>query len=127
MMKHVKKLNPLNQGFRSDNARKANKSKFPDGFIYIMRLSGFDIYKIGVSNNPKRRLRDLQSANPFELKTLFCARFKDVYSLEEQLLDKFKMNQIKGEWFNAYEECVSEVITLLSNLHLIENEVDARK
>jgi len=121
--KHVKNLNPENQEYRKLNARKVNSAKFPDGHLYLLKMKGFDIYKVGVSKKPKRRILDLKAANPFELEVLFCSKFKDVYSLEELVLDVFKMNIIKGEWFNSFESDINDLLSCLNNILNVENGV----
>lgn len=58
--------------------------------------------KIGVSRNPLARLENLSTANPYQLTLLYEARFKceaDAYKAEEMLHNKFKANNVKGEWF----------------------------
>lgn len=107
--------------YRSDNARKTNSKLNPDGYLYLIKLNGFDIYKIGVSSNPKRRIKDLKSANPFDIEIIFLAYFEDVYQLESLVLDLFTINKIKGEWFKAYEEDISNLKIILSDLYKKEN------
>jgi hypothetical protein len=101
--KHVKVLQKENQGYRSDNARKVNSERYPDGYMYIIRLKGHDIYKIGVSRNPKRRINDIKSSNPFDIEIKYLKFYKDVYQLEKLVLDRVEINKIKGEWFYSVQ------------------------
>lgn len=119
--KHRKILNPDNQGYRSENMRTVNSKKYPDGYLYILKVEGFDIYKVGVSQSPKRRISDIVKNNPFEIKTLLLIKFKDVYDVEKAVVDAYSQNIIKGEWFNSYTDCMDQTISVLKELHTIEN------
>jgi hypothetical protein len=94
----------------SDNARKANNKLRPDGYIYIIKLKGFDIYKIGVSNNPKRRIKDLDSANPFGVDVICLEKFKNVYNFEECIHDSFEPNLLRKEWYKILPEDMKTLI-----------------
>ena len=111
----------MNQSQQEINARIINRKRFPKGSLYILRIEGFDIYKFGVSQNFKRRFRDLQGANPFVLKILYSEYFEDVYQLEELIYKTFRENIIKGEWFKSYEEDVNKLISVLCELNKKEN------
>ena len=107
----------IKEEYRVSNARKTNSKRYPDGFIYILKLKGFDLYKIGVSNKPKRRIRDIKNVLPFESNIVFCKRYIDVYSLEKQLHDLYIENKARKEWFYIYNEDVTEVLSMLTNLY----------
>ena len=111
----------MSQTQQEINARKVNSKRFPNGNLYIIRLQGLDIYKFGVSQNIKRRMRDLQSSNPFTINILYSQFYKEVYHLEDLVFKTFKENIIKGEWFNAYEEDVIKLISVLTELNIKEN------
>lgn len=109
--------------FKKDNkeskyfARELNKSKKPDGYVYILKLKGFDLYKIGVSANPKRRIYDIDSANPFGVEKLYVEFFKNVYELEECIHDSFELNHKRKEWFKIHCEDVKTLIQQLKDMH----------
>ena len=90
-------------------ARNLNKSKRPDGFIYILKLKGFDLYKIGVSANPKRRIYDIDSNSPFGVKEICVLFFKNVYEIEECVHDNFKSSLKRKEWFEMSEQCIKSL------------------
>jgi len=94
------------ESYRKDNARKVNSKKKPNGYLYILQNKQFDLIKIGVSANPKRRIRDIKANLPFDTDCVFLNYYKDVYYLEELIHQRFKNNQIKGEWFQVYNEDV---------------------
>jgi hypothetical protein len=49
--------------------------------IYIMQCGNY--IKIGVSDNPERRIKDLQTGNPFEIKLLLSVKNDDAYYTEK--------------------------------------------
>lgn len=114
--KHVKELVKENQGYRAVNARKVNAQKYPDGYLYIIRLKGHHIYKLGVSRNPRRRIKDIAASNPFDIETKFLKFYKDVYQLEKLVLDRVELNKIKGEWFYSYEDDIEMMVELLKDV-----------
>jgi len=90
-------------------------SKVKDAYIYFINIDGTDKYKIGVSTNPKRRLRDISSGIPFELNILSIHFIKDVYKYEQSFIDKYKANLIKAEWFHFNIETAKEIMITLHN------------
>lgn len=67
--------------------------------IYVLKVSGTNIYKIGVSGNTKRRIQDLRAANPFNLELVHyqkCLLAADLETLLHKMLDD---KHIKNEWF----------------------------
>jgi len=107
--------------YKRDNARKTNSKLNPDGYIYIVKLKGFDIYKIGVSNNPNRRLRDINSYMPFEVELLMIEWFKNAYNLEECIHDNLKDKLLRHEWFRLTENQISDIIIALKNMSAVGN------
>lgn len=99
-------------------ARQLNKDKKPDGYIYILKLKGFNLYKIGVSANPKRRIYDIDSNSPFGIKTMCLEFFKNVYELEECIHDSFKLNHKRKEWFEIHPDDIKELISELKEMSL---------
>ena len=104
-----------------DPSRKANKKRFPDGYIYFLELEGQGIYKVGVSQNPKRRLRDINSYLPFNIKLLAIHYFENVYDIEEEIHSAINGENIKGEWFKMTIEEVRDIMIRLHNRNIIES------
>lgn len=58
--------------------------------------------KIGVSNNPKKRMNDLQTSNPFRLEIVESVEFQNerqAFALEKKIHHKFRKKRLRGEWF----------------------------
>jgi len=73
---------------------------------YLMKNVRNGFYKIGVSNNPKKRERTLQSQEP-EVKMV------KVWSdnIEKELHLKYKEHRVRGEWFNLNKIQVKHICT----------------
>jgi predicted GIY-YIG superfamily endonuclease len=67
------------------------------GFIYIAQGTN-DQYKIGLSNNPEKRMKEYTKL-PFETKLVLLIRTHDMVWLEKVLHERFANQRIRGEWF----------------------------
>lgn len=70
-------------------------------YIYIIG-SDNPPYKIGISKNPDKRLKSLQTGHPFPLQ-IHSARLTDISEtkyLERMIHQNLKFYRTKGEWFN---------------------------
>ena len=110
--------------------RDTNKKKFPNGYIYMLKLRNQNIYKIGVSQNPKRRIKDISSYSPFVVLIVGVWSFTNVYEMEEMIHDNLNKYLMRKEWFNLDFDCAIEVkedIQHLSNnkTHLIKRNASA--
>lgn len=99
-----------------NNARKVNSKARPDGFLYFIKLKGFDIYKIGVTSNLKRRLYDIDSKSPFCVKLIDSFFFKNVYEMEEMIHDNLKGNNVRKEWFKLDSDYLKVIIDQVGEL-----------
>ena len=75
-----------------------------------------NIYKIGISDKPKKRLSTFKTANPKI--SLVC--YSDLISfapmVENKLHELFKNQNVGGEWFQLNEEQVELLVKLITNL-----------
>ena len=99
----------------------SNKKRFPDGFIYLIKLHNQDVYKLGVSNNPKRRICDIDSYLPFDLEILSIHYFKNVYDIEGLISDKIKDFSLRREWYSMPIEEAKKIMIELHNLNIIND------
>jgi hypothetical protein len=101
---------------------KTNKQKFPNGFIYFINIKGTNYYKLGVSQNIKRRLYDISSSMPFDLDILSIHYFNDVYDIESNYKIKLFEFIQKGEWMKINDiSIVKDTMIELHNLESIRN------
>ena len=75
-----------------------NAQKTDEGYIYFLYCHELSIVKIGVTTNPKRRIRDIQGALPFESKVIKMYFVKNPYDVETQLHERYKDFYLKSEW-----------------------------
>lgn len=101
---------------------KTNKKRFPDGCLYFIKLKDMDVYKIGVSQNIKRRLSDIDSNLPFDFEILSIHEFKNVYDIEEDIKKELEGKKLKREWFRLSTDEAKAIMMNLHNLNIsIEN------
>jgi hypothetical protein len=79
------------------NGRIGLYSKGKQQHLYIVRCGEF--FKIGVSDNPERRIKDLETSNPFPIEVLYIGHNE---GHEEKLWhDIFEHRHHRGEWFQV--------------------------
>ncbi|ALR29758.1 hypothetical protein ATE47_04135 [Chryseobacterium sp. IHB B 17019] len=109
-LQHSKKM--------ADNATLVNKSKKPDGYIYVLQYGRNNIFKFGVSSSPDRRIKDIDACSPIPVKEIGRFYFKNVYEMEEMIHDNLKGGLIRREWFKLNElsaKAICEQLQEMSN------------
>ena len=74
-------------------------------YVYLISDNNYT-YKIGISNNPEKRVKTLQTGNDNKLKIvhkILCENFNDV---ESALHNKYQFLRINGEWFELSDDDV---------------------
>lgn len=99
-----------------------NKKRFPNGYVYLLKIENDSLYKIGVSQNVKRRIQDISSNLPYDLHILSIHYFEDVYDVEEYLAKKYKRSNERKEWYRFTIEQTKEIMIYLHNLNVLRNE-----
>jgi hypothetical protein len=79
-------------------------------------------YKIGVSINPEKRLKQLQTGNSYKLKleNIYLPKKLPATKIENVLHNKYRHLNIKNEWFNLE---LNDVINFNSDCEKIENQL----
>ncbi|MDB2481769.1 GIY-YIG nuclease family protein [bacterium] len=68
--------------------------------LYIIQSSNNGAFKVGISKNPERRLRQLQTGSPYKLKMVLVLKGKShLESTLHERLKSFRLGNFKGEWF----------------------------
>ena len=78
-------------------------------YVYLIHCVGSSFYKIGISIQPCKRLKDLQAANPFDLQLLDVTEHKSVneaLKIESGLHMMFADKCVRNEWFNLEHDDV---------------------
>lgn len=79
------------------------------GFVYFLNSRGTDQYKIGLTNNLDRRLKELNSGQaPFPVDLLWSIPVNDTHAAEGELHQYFKEYRGHGEWFEFQAGMVVE-------------------
>jgi hypothetical protein len=84
------------------SAKRLISNKHPDT-IYVLNIEGTNIYKIGTSQNTQRRIKDIQSYNPFLIDIILIIKTKGAYELEQFIHDLIEDKHIKNEWFKIQD------------------------
>jgi len=80
------------------------------GFIYFVHADGTDRYKIGLTNNLDRRMKELNGKqSPFENRLQWSIEVCDMRLAEKDLHDRFQARRVNGEWFQFSEGELKEV------------------
>ena len=69
-------------------------------FVYLIKLdSEENLYKIGTSKSPKKRLKELQTANGIPLILIKTVKCEFHWKVEAALHRHFVSKRTMGEWF----------------------------
>jgi len=84
-------------------------------FIYLMYAEDLDLYKIGVSKNSSKRIKQIQTGCPYKLTLLKEFKSEFPYKIEKSIHNKFRMfknteedKNLQGEWFCLTRDVVSD-------------------
>lgn len=83
-------------------------------YVYFIRSGKKGDIKIGKSNNPEKRMAELQTGNPKKLRliaSIHCKSEQEAFSLEKKIHQLFRKRRLHGEWFhkNIHLKDVSEI------------------
>ena len=98
----------LNHEHYKERFDKQEKEKVK-GFVYLLKIEGKNQYKIGVTKNLNKRLKQISPKMPFELKIEHKIKHNDIYGMEDELHNKFDDKRIKGEWFKLNDNDVNYI------------------
>jgi hypothetical protein len=68
--------------------------------VYFIHSKEARCLKIGISNNPEKRLQALQTGSPHKLEILKTQETNDARKLERELHETFADFRLNGEWFS---------------------------
>jgi hypothetical protein len=80
-------------------------------FIYVIQAGEF--VKIGVATDVAKRIQELQTGCPYNLKLVVAVPCKNAYASERSVHDRLQAFHTRGEWFRASR---SEIDAALSEL-----------
>lgn len=79
--------------------------------VYLLQ-SDSGLYKIGVSKNPSKRVRQLQTGNGEKIRLIYSFETDIPFLVEQSLQNHFMMYKVNGEWFNLSLEDELEFLNL---------------
>jgi hypothetical protein len=81
--------------------------------IYLVYSEVLNLYKIGVSKSPERRLAELQTVSPYKLELLHTFKTNFSFKMEAAVHNSFSAykkdldnKELEGEWFGLLQEHV---------------------
>ena len=89
------------------------------GYIYLLESANEDgtIYKIGYTKNSvQKRIRSLQTGNPYLIKELYCFQTKYNQRLEKSLHNFYSHCRLNGEWFKMSITDINNFTSLCDKL-----------
>lgn len=95
------------------SSKTLTSSKTPDT-IYILNIQGSNIYKIGTSQNVRRRIKDICSSNPFVIDIIFVQKLLFAFEVEQSIHNLIEEFHIKNEWFKIND--IDEIIDLIKKM-----------
>lgn len=81
-------------------------------YVYCIQIKGFDLFKVGYSNNVEKRLATLQTAIPFDLEIVDLIHCQDSDKARriESIIHKYiEEHHYRGEWFKMPIEKIAHV------------------
>jgi len=98
--------------------------------VYIMQCGKY--YKIGISTSPKRRVKDLQTANPQEIVLIATKEVRqgNDYMMEHKLHVELEEYRVRGEWFMVKKSKMDEIImhnafTTYPDVEIVQDESES--
>jgi hypothetical protein len=79
------------------------------GYVYVGLDASSNLFKIGRSNNPGARERQIRQMNP-TFRLMAMGEADDCFSEEARIHKKYEHKRVNGEWFCLSQEEVSEII-----------------
>jgi len=86
---------------------------------YVYAISDGKYIKVGISNNPKRRLKQLSTGHPKKL--YLFGYFAGGRTLEQQLHIKFQKIRSNGEWMYPSDELIEYLNNKLQDRYIIRD------
>jgi len=90
-------------------------------YVYLIQSLEDSYYKIGVSNNPQRRIKELQTGNSSPLKLVETYQSEFANQIEKFLQNRYSHFHKEGEWFDMG---ISEEVSFRDECQRIEKVLD---
>ena len=122
VLKHIEKkefiykpsMLEVNHNKKKKDIGHLHKSK--SGYVYLIKIENQDVYKIGFTTNPKRRIYDISASCPFIIKVLEIRKSLFAYEMEQKLHKEYGNYSLKGEWYVFKSKKAKEVLNKINIL-----------
>lgn len=104
-----------------DFLRKLGEKKVKEGYVYFIRMQDSNYYKIGVSTNPEKRLKAIDSYLPVGFEILALNKVTNPFGLENEIIKVYKNQILKNEWFLLNTGQAKEIMINLHNAQVNES------
>lgn len=98
---------------------KDNREIVRGEYVYFITTSNSQRVKVGISNDPFKRLRALQTSNSEDLRIallISCGRDFGKAGVEKAVHHSLGRSKVRGEWFDAASPAVSQFINYPNQL-----------
>lgn len=82
--------------------------------VYLVNAQKTSFFKIGVTNNIKRRINDMQTGCPLKIKYVHAVYTEHGLEVENQLHSYASEYHVIGEWYELPFETVKRIILLMN-------------
>jgi len=89
----------------------SQKKGTPSGFIYLVKSE--NLYKIGRTKYPRRRIDKYRTENPHIIESVLLSKISDYIEVEKEILRLMSDKKHHGEWFNFSSTDVDQVASFL--------------
>lgn len=89
-------------------------------FVYLLKNTSNDEYKIGISKHPQQRLSEVQTGNASKIEIIDTFETEYAYKIETSLHNKYGYVRKEGEWFTL---SLKEEVEFISDCKRIENNI----
>ena len=86
---------------------KSQQKQSKEGWVYLLAGNGY--YKIGQTNDVKRRIGQISPKLPFEVEILCAIPTNNAHKLEADLHNLYNEKRTNGEWFELNEADVEYI------------------
>lgn len=95
-----------------------------EGYIYLLKEEGTNNFKLGRAKQPKRRLRDLKTGNPRQIRIVVTIKCADYKKTEIGIHKKYAHYRITGtrEWYVLTPLALNDLLATLNRIALSFNE-----
>lgn len=87
------------------------------GFVYLIRVNN-EYCKIGMSQDVKTRLIELQVGSPYHLEVLHIIATHHASRLELYLQNRFAEHWVSGEWYGLDDDAIASIMSISSPVTL---------